>query len=390
MIILNNGILETEGMSGSDRRALEWIRFFSKRFSVKVITSQHGTLRYQNLNLPNMQIFATGKKQSKTHVLVFYVRQVFEAWRHLKSFSDVQVIYSSSDTIADAIPAFLFKRKHPSVKWIAGCHLIQPHPLAKFFKKKFKNFHFSSTLYGWFSQRLLFFSFRKYADLILVSNALDRQTLIYRGISVERVMVTPGAVSCSSGYQRVDVNCCYEGCFIGRNHPQKGIQDVFEIWFKVVQKYPHAKLSFISDYPYALFQKKTKALGLEQNIFYQGFLMGDRKLRLLQKSKVLLFPSYHESFGLVALEALACGVPVVAYELKELQDYYGPEMVRVALGDTGAFSDRIIELLKDSSHRQVLSQKGVETSQKFTWEKTADLILSNLSSTQGPRPISFT
>ena len=98
------------------------------------------------------------------------------------------------------------------------------------------------------------------------------------------------------------------------------------------------------------------------------------KMKLLKESSLLVHPSSKESFGIVAIEALACNTPFLAYDipaLKEVCKLTSGGMV-VKQGDCVALSQRICELLKNGSELKEMakrSRKKVE--EEFTWEKVA-------------------
>jgi D-inositol-3-phosphate glycosyltransferase len=90
-------------------------------------------------------------------------------------------------------------------------------------------------------------------------------------------------------------------------------------------------------------------------------------------AELLVMPSLYESFGMVALESMACGTPVVASRVGGLaylvQD--GVNGYSVPDGDIEALSERITLLLRDPAHRQDLGRQAVAYAQDYDWEKIA-------------------
>ena len=82
-------------------------------------------------------------------------------------------------------------------------------------------------------------------------------------------------------------------------------------------------------------------------------------------------PSHYESFGMVALEAMACGTPVVASQVGGLaflvQD--GVNGFHVPVDNPGALSDRLVTILDDHSLRAEMSKKAAEISRDYAWPK---------------------
>jgi len=100
-------------------------------------------------------------------------------------------------------------------------------------------------------------------------------------------------------------------------------------------------------------------------------------VRLMQKCSVFLFPGTIDTFGLVVLEAMACGKPVVACNRGGV-----PEV----LGDAGfllepsvaEWTSAVNILTSDSSLRQKMGKKALERSKAFSWEETANKLLNAL------------
>jgi D-inositol-3-phosphate glycosyltransferase len=94
-------------------------------------------------------------------------------------------------------------------------------------------------------------------------------------------------------------------------------------------------------------------------------------------ASVVCVPSYNESFGLVAIEAQACGTPVVAADVGGLPTAVrdGVSGVLVDGHDPAAYSQVFERLLTDDSERERLAQHAVEHVQQFGWARTAELTL---------------
>ncbi|MDV3222087.1 D-inositol-3-phosphate glycosyltransferase [Intrasporangium sp.] len=91
---------------------------------------------------------------------------------------------------------------------------------------------------------------------------------------------------------------------------------------------------------------------------------------------VVLVPSYSESFGLVAIEAQACGTPVVAADVGGLPTAVGDAGVLVDGHDSPTWTDAVQGLLDDDGLRADLGRRAIEHAAGFGWEATTDRLLA--------------
>ncbi len=151
------------------------------------------------------------------------------------------------------------------------------------------------------------------------------------------------------------------------------------IWKAVLKELPQAKLIVMGE---GISAGDVKAYmrnnALEQNIEFLGYVGGQCKYGYIKSSKICIFPSYYESFGIVALEAMACAVPVLAYDLPVFREIYTKGMVRLPVGDIKEMAKKAIELIKDEDKRRLIGKEALEISRNFTWDKTAQDILRRL------------
>lgn len=139
--------------------------------------------------------------------------------------------------------------------------------------------------------------------------------------------------------------------FYGRLTREKGVFDALQLWSKVLSTFPHARLlvigSFQSPQDARQFYGMTSTMGL-RNIEYLGAITRRRELYdVVSRARVLIYPSYQDSFSLVILESLALGLAVVAYDLPALRVLYGnlPPVRLVRLGDIQSMAIHVCEFL---------------------------------------------
>jgi glycosyltransferase involved in cell wall biosynthesis len=103
-------------------------------------------------------------------------------------------------------------------------------------------------------------------------------------------------------------------------------------------------------------------------------------------AKVLAYPSHFEGFGLPALEAMACGTPVVASDISALREVAGGAALLVPPGDEAALAAGIARLVEDPAAHAEARARGLQHAAAFGWEKTAETLWAFARAHQRVRP----
>jgi glycosyltransferase involved in cell wall biosynthesis len=116
---------------------------------------------------------------------------------------------------------------------------------------------------------------------------------------------------------------------------------------------------------------------LEQNLFYRGALYGADKWQAIAEADVLIFPTYNEAFGIVAIEAMGVGIPVVAYREGGLVEIIEPGKNGecVEKGDLQALYQRILYFQQNPDE---LQRYGNEARKLFFSKFTSDTFMTKL------------
>lgn len=140
---------------------------------------------------------------------------------------------------------------------------------------------------------------------------------------------------------------------ISNFRPVKRVGDVIDIFAKVVEQMP-AKLMLVGEGPeLSKIQCKIKNMGLEDRVVFLG--KQEDVAQVISLADVLLLPSEKESFGLVALEAMACGVPTIGSNAGGIPELitHGETGFLSPIGDVDGMAENAIRLLKDEKlHEQ--------------------------------------
>jgi glycosyltransferase involved in cell wall biosynthesis len=119
----------------------------------------------------------------------------------------------------------------------------------------------------------------------------------------------------------------------------------------------------------------AKAAGLASAVRMMGPQDDATVVRLLRGAALFAYPSLYEGFGLPLLEAMACGVPVVASTAASIPEVVGDAGILVDPHDVRGWHDAIVAVLGSAHRRAVLRDAGRVRAAKFTWCETARLTL---------------
>jgi len=124
--------------------------------------------------------------------------------------------------------------------------------------------------------------------------------------------------------------------------------------------------------------QRIDAAGIAGRVDWRPYATDDELVDLYRGARALLLPSLHEGFGLTALEAMACGTPVITSSRSSLPEVVGDAALLVDPEDTTAIAAAIHRLLTDDPLAKTLAALGLERAKLFSWEKTARTVQSIL------------
>ena len=166
----------------------------------------------------------------------------------------------------------------------------------------------------------------------------------------------------------------YDAIFIGRHTPEKGIVDLIKIWDILVNKLGHKyTLITVGDIPGYMsghIDSLISQYGLGGLVKLRGKVNDLEKNKLLKKSRICVFPSRQEGWGIVPMEALTSGLPVVAYNLPVYSESIGdtPGFFVIEVGDLLGFARKIEEVSTNIPKYSLLAKKWRP---RHTWDSIA-------------------
>lgn len=171
-----------------------------------------------------------------------------------------------------------------------------------------------------------------------------------------------------------------EVIFLGRLTFQKGPDHFLRACALVAEA--HSKARFVFCGTGDLFDQLralSHRLGIEERVHFAGFVDPSSVDEILLRSKVLVMPSVSEPFGLVALEAIHCGIPVIISKQSGVREVL-QRALQVDFWDHEKLADQILAALRLPELSRQLVEEGMNQVQALSWEKSAKKVVENYRS----------
>ncbi|HEX8923241.1 MAG TPA: glycosyltransferase family 4 protein, partial [Patescibacteria group bacterium] len=237
------------------------------------------------------------------------------------------------------------------------------------------------NFFGFLFQRFSLYLIRKRADIIIVLNDNVRNWLIKEGVPPERIFLSSNAIDSMGFKSKLPIQ--FDAVYLGRIDPTKGSNDFIPIWDFVCHQNSKAKLALIGTITPSEKQKLLSEIsksGLDKNIKIFGFLKVSEVQQILSSSKIFIFPSHEEGWGIAIAEAMSYGLPVVCWKLDNLTKVFFDHPCYAVPFDYHDFSHQVLELLDNSREAESIGAKNADFVKKFSWEKVASTEFEKIKS----------
>lgn len=119
-------------------------------------------------------------------------------------------------------------------------------------------------------------------------------------------------------------------------------------------------------------QRYAISAGLTRDeLLFTGYVTDTELIQLYNLCKLFVFPSWHEGFGLPALEAMSCGAPVIGANSTSLPEVIGLEEALFDPFDVSSISEKLRQGLEDEAFRKLLKENATLQAPRFSWDETA-------------------
>jgi glycosyltransferase involved in cell wall biosynthesis len=220
---------------------------------------------------------------------------------------------------------------------------------------------------------------RRADGVIAVSHATKRD-LVAAGVEADRISVVHSGVD-QRRFRPVAGRPLEDPyvLFVGTEQPRKNLATLLAAFAQLRRNPQFSRLRLIKVGPpggrEARFRDETLAairrLGLERDVIFTGWIADEDLPRYYAAAECFVLPSLYEGFGLPALEAMACGCPVVISTDAALIEVCGGAAISVDALDTAAIAGALAAVAADSRLRRDLRDRGLRRASAFSWLQTA-------------------
>ena len=241
----------------------------------------------------------------------------------------------------------------------------------------------------------------RFADRLVAATPLEKAQMSWLyGADADKISIVPAGVDLNlfRPISRVEAKTRIHIpphqrmiLFVGRIQPLKGIDTLIRAMKQVISRYPELKddlcVSIIGGDPnpdseleqaeLERLQQLRADLGIGDLVTFLGAKDQDTLVYYYSAAEMVVMPSHYESFGMVALEAMACGTPVIGSDVGGLsfsiEDGFNGFLVPGR--DPAALAEKIALLLKHPGLRDHLGEQAIRWAERYAWPHIADEIL---------------
>jgi glycosyltransferase involved in cell wall biosynthesis len=160
--------------------------------------------------------------------------------------------------------------------------------------------------------------------------------------------------------------------FVGHLYPQKNFSVLARAFARIAHEMPHHLV--IAGRPRWKYQQDLELiekLGLGDRIHFLHIVPNQDLPAIYNQAACLVYPSLYESFGLVQLEAMACGCPVLGANSGAIPEITDGAALLFDPHDDEELARHLVSIVNDKDLRRSYIQKGMARAREFTWEKSA-------------------
>lgn len=224
-------------------------------------------------------------------------------------------------------------------------------------------------------------SVRRAKRVIAVSEATRTDLVELYGLPRERIAVAPNGIDARFRPQGAEEVAAFrhQHClpqrfllFVGTLQPRKNLDGLIRAMGTLRDRMDWPLIvGGGTGWMHDSIQRAVKQQNVRERVRFVGYLPPDDLPLWYSAASIVVVPSYYEGFGLPALEAMACGTPVVASSASSLPEVVGDAGILVNPKRPRTIASGILELIENEARREELTARGIERAKQFSWHRTA-------------------
>jgi len=226
----------------------------------------------------------------------------------------------------------------------------------------------------------------KWAKKIISVSRMVAHEFRVIGVPKEKIVIIPNGVDLEE-YKQLPIGDLFRKRLdikenekvvltIGRLEKIKGFQYLIKALPSIIKEVGSTKLVIAGpDFNYgAKLKKLAEETNVQDNVIFYGSINGKEKFEAFSAANIVAVPSLYEGFGMLLLEAMAAGKPLVATNTGAAPEIIqnGKNGILANLGDVEDLAGKIIKLLSDDQLMYLISQESRKTVEAFDWEKVSE------------------
>ena len=229
---------------------------------------------------------------------------------------------------------------------------------------------------NWFAHLSIFES-----DKIFALTKFEKMEIHKYGVPLSKIEVIPNGIDLNMYEHLPDKKYFKEKygirghmiLFVGQPRGRKGPEYIIKSMPKILKKYPDSILIFIGYKSNTQLEEMVKEMKLQKNIRFLGFLSEKDKIAAYRSADVFCLPTNYEGFGIVYIEAMACGTPIVTTKTPGINEIVVPNRngLLVPPRNPDKLADAIIKLFDSDNLRDRMSKNNIRDVKKYDWPKVA-------------------
>ena len=362
-----------ESLGGAERRILQFSEFTSN-VEIHFLERDPAIAKFYSKQpshtawMPNSNL----RVPAQFRAMIWSLTALFSALRLDRNLY-FDILISHDPEFWNILPLFFASKLicRPSVAYLHHTERTSGNIPAKTFADFYRYFkgldyHTASSFLS-AVEKILSINLLKRFNMLLSVSRTTKQDFVDRGVPESKVVVVDNGVDLTYFSAFRNREKMFDIAYLGRISPRKGLDDLIY----ALGKTPNRKAIVIgggTSRHVDHYRNLTRTL---PNVEFAGYLPDDEAYPLIASSRLFVFPSYEEGFGLVIGEAMALGVPVMCYDVPALVEVWGDAVRFVRTGDRQALVEEVSSLLKDDEQLKELSEKGLSFIAKYDWPNVA-------------------